>query len=256
MGKSLDRQDVLVRTRSGFVMRVPSLRESIGFCLYVDGEYEPENLAFILRHCPDGVFLDIGANIGCFSVPVAKALGKTGKVIAVEASPKIVPFLKSNLENNGIGNAEIIPFAASDRDGGEVPFFEPPSRRFGMGSMAEQFGVEPVRVPTRTLDSIVRERRISDVKVIKVDVEGYEKLVFQGAAGLLSGPQAPLLIFEFADWAETRAGFRAGEAQELLLSWGYSLWELEGLLRGNPPLSEPLRAGFRTVVAKRTGGAS
>ena len=94
------------------------------------------------------------------------------------------------------------------------------------------------------------------MKVIKVDVEGYEKLVFQGAAGLLSRPQAPLLIFEFADWAETRAGFRAGEAQELLLSWGYSLWELEGLLRGNPPLSEPLRAGFRTVVAKRTGGAS
>jgi hypothetical protein len=119
--------------------------------------------------------------------------------------------------------------------------------------MAPQFGAQPIRVPSKSLDALIEELRILDVSVIKVDVEGFEAEVFEGAKKLLT-TQSPPILFEFADWAEERArSGGVGRSQEILLSYGYTLWKLADYLSGKrDPLVAPLRNGFENIVAVKT----
>jgi FkbM family methyltransferase len=257
LGPSLGARDVKISGRRGIEFIAPSLQESVGFHLLVDGVYESELLGFMLGKLqPTGaaaagvVFVDVGANIGSFTLPVAKSLGAGGRVIAVESSPTVFPYLKRNVELNGLTNVSLAQCAASDTDLQEVPFYEAPIDSFGMGSLGAQFSGKPISVITRTLDSILSERSVDRVDLIKVDVEGFEVGVFKGAAKLLNGPGAPHIVFEFCDWAEDRVpGGQRGNAQRVLKDYGYRIWKLHDFLRGKQPLADVLTAGFETLVA-------
>jgi hypothetical protein len=82
-------------------------------------------------------------------------------------------------------------------------------------------------------------------------VEGFEAAVFRGGRNLLKGPAPPTILFEFNDWAEKEGGFRAGEAQEVLLDWGYTLWVLADYQRRGPSLDAPILSGSHMLVARR-----
>lgn len=252
LGHSLDLQDVLLE-QAGQRFVLPSLREPVGFYLAIDGVYEGQVLDFILQYLPsNGVFVDIGANIGCITVPVALHLQSTGHILALEASPAVFPYLEQNIGLNHLSNVQAIQCAVAEVNGVELPFYQAPPDHFGMGSLAPQFDTPPIFVGTRTLDSLLIEWSISKVDVIKVDVEGFECGVFQGAEQYLRGPNPPILIFEFCDWAEERApDYHIGDAQRLLQSWGYDLWRLTDYCAGRGPLSQPLYSGFETLVAQR-----
>ena len=121
-----------------------------------------------------------------------------------------------------------------------------------MGSLGAQFHNEPVPVLCRTLDHVLKEQGIERVDVIKVDVEGVEAAVFEGAKELLTGEHPPVIVFEFCDWAENRVvGGRAGDAQRLLMSWGYRIWRLADIVKGWPPLVNVLTTGFEMLVATK-----
>ena len=121
-----------------------------------------------------------------------------------------------------------------------------------MGSLRAQFGAKPIEVPATTLDEVLEEARIGHVDLLKVDVEGFELGVFKGAHGLLTGARPPLVVFEFCDWAEARVpNSRVGDAQRLLLSYGYSIWRLTDFLRGQRPLRVPLESNYAMLVASR-----
>jgi FkbM family methyltransferase len=256
LGPSLGARDVRISGWRGIEFIAPSLRESVGFYLLVDGVYESELLGFILRklqpEAAGAVFVDVGANIGSFTLPVAKSLGAGGRVIAIEPSPTIFPYLKRNVDLNGLSNISLAQCAASDTDLQEVPFYEAPIDNFGMGSLGAQFNGESIPVITRTLDSILSEHGVDRVTLIKVDVEGFEMGVFKGAEKLLNGPDAPLIVFEFCDWAEDRVpGGQRGNAQRVLKDYGYRIWKLHDLLRGKQPMADVLTAGFETLVAMK-----
>ncbi len=245
------RGEFVIRLPSGLRFRVPSLREPIAFHLLVDGVYEPR-VAELLNAAlgPDAVLVDVGANVGCFTVPLARRLEPGGRVLAVEASPRVLPFLEWNVRANACRNVCLARAAAHDRDRGVVAFYEAPAEKFGMGSVGPQFDAEPVLVPTRTLDSLAAEHRLSRVDAIKLDVEGLEASVLRGAGQLLRDFR-PLVVFEFCDWAERRIpGGRVGEAQTLLLDLGYRIWDIESLRRGRPPQAAVRTAGTWTLVAR------
>jgi FkbM family methyltransferase len=254
LGPSLGARDVKISGRRGIEFIAPSLQESVGFHLLIDGVYESELLGFMLGKlqpkAAGAVFVDVGANIGSFTLPVGKSLGAGGRVIAIESSPTIFPYLKRNVDLNGLSNISLIQCAASDTDLQEVPFYEAPIDSFGMGSLGAQFNGKPIPVITRTLDSILSERGVDRVDLIKVDVEGFEVGVFRGAEKLLNGPGAPLIVFEFCDWAEDRVpGGQRGNAQRALKDYGYRIWKLHDFLQGKQPLADALTAGFETLVA-------
>lgn len=239
-----------VHDRYGNVLKIASIKETVGFNLLINGVYGAAETRFILNHLTLGAtFLDVGANIGCYSLPAAKKVGPTGQVLAVEASPRIVTFLHDNIQRNGLNNVTVLSIAAWDRSG-MVPFYAAPVRHAGMGSLAPRFGDGPILVPARRLDDVLAEIRIDRVDVMKVDVEGFEAAVFRGTSNLLTSTAPPLVLFELNDWAETQAGFEVGAAQRVLRDWGYHVWRLEDYQRGRRCLDAPITVGSAMLVAE------
>ncbi len=252
MKGAVNRHDVDLEV-DGNLFRVPVLKEHIAFSILIDGVYEPETLAFFKRHLkPDSVFLDVGANIGLFSVTVATKLVPLGQVLALEASPSIFPYLERNRTRNAASNLITENVAVSARDGGTASFYEARMDKAGMGSLTQRFDGDPVEVPRASIDGLLAKHGITSPAVMKVDVEGFERDVFEGARKLLTGPNPPIIVFEFMDWAERSAeGCQCGDAQRLLQSMDYSLWDLDDYLAGGKPFSEPITSGNANLVAVR-----
>jgi len=244
------RNPASIRTKNGQVLSVPNCIEPVGFALWLDGVYEPDVMAFLEQSItPHSVVLDIGANIGAFTVPLAARI-PGGTVIAIEASPSVARMLTSNIKTNGLSNVVVIECAASTGLSAALDFYEAPADHFGMGSLAPQFGASPTNVLAQSVDDILKSLSIANVDVMKVDVEGYEAHVFEGAKQLLTGRRAPLIVFEFCDWAEARAfSGETGRAQQVLLDYGYTLWILEDYLAKHKPMGAILRHGFWSIVA-------
>lgn len=250
------RNKALVSDEDGNQFLLPNLVEPVAFSLWMNGRYEPDTYQFLVDSLgPGAMFLDIGANVGAFAVPIARRLAaQGGLVLAVEASPRVLPYLERNVELNRIRNTTILACAVSDGTEPEVEFYEAPLEQFGMGSCAPQFNATPLRVRAASVDSILEEQRIERVDVMKVDVEGWEAKVFHGAAKCLAGPKPPKVVFEFCDWAEERAfPGRVGLAQTILRELGFRLWRLGDYRKKRPPISEPIRQGAEMIVAVRGG---
>ena len=139
----------------------------------------------------------------------------------------LFPYLQQNVRLNGLSNVRLRQCAASNRSVPTIPFWEAPSEHFSMGALAAQFHADPIAVPAQTLDDILDDESIGRVGLLKMDVEGFAAAVLHGARQLLTGHDAPLILFEFCDWAEARVpGGAVGDTQRLLLEWGYRLWWL------------------------------
>ena len=245
---------IVVSGAGGSSLFLPNLHEPVAFSYWMNGCYEPETLAFLKRVCdqrPQSALIDVGANIGVFSVPMARHLASTGRrVLALEASPPVASILRSNIDRNQLRNVTVLECAASNGESETVPFYVAPEDKFGMGSTAPQFGAKPIPVAAKTLDKVIQEAGGGDIGAIKVDVEGYEAHVFEGAAQLLAGPHPPAIVFEFCDWAEERAfPGQCGWAQQILLDHGYRLWRIADYLAGRTCFERPLTKGFESIAA-------
>jgi len=252
LASTITRTNVIVDVAAGLFI-VPHLAEPVAFNLLVNGVYEPETAGYLVSHLQLGdVVVDIGANIGTFSLMAARLVGSSGRVLAIEASPKVFPYLAKNIEMSQLGNIQAFHCAAANRNAESVSFWEAPDDKFGMGALAPQFNTEPCRIAAYKLDDLLRSAGIKQVAVIKLDVEGAEANVLQGALDLLQNSVAPAVVFEFCDWAEARfPGHRPGDAQRLLMDLGYEIWRLNDFDRGGQPIPEPLSSGFGMLVATR-----
>jgi FkbM family methyltransferase len=248
------RQDLVIRDREGSVFLVPSLAEPIALHLFADGVYESEVAAFLQDHLrPGGVFVDVGANIGVFTLLAARRVGPAGKVIAVEASPRVFSYLEHNVRANGLTNVSLKHTAASHQESPGVPFYDAPLDHFGMGALSPQFNAQPTPVRARKLDAILAEEKLGRVDLMKLDVEGFEADVFRGASQLLAAETPPLIVFEFLDWAKARMpNGKVGDAQRILRDCGYTLWRLDDFMKNRPPLTQVLTEGSAMLVAART----
>lgn len=220
-------REVYTTGKYGCTYHLPNLKENLALEVFINGIYEIETHKILNARIPrNGVFLDLGANIGSICIPLAMER-KDIKCIAVEAVPWIYDYLCKNISGNSL-EASITPlnFALFDKDNENLPFYT--SRdNFGKGSLSAVFSSDPVMVKTRMVDTIVAENKLAKVHVIKIDIEGYEYFAFKGAESLLSSPDAPDILFEFVDWAEAKANIEIGSAQRLLLSYGYELYEIK-----------------------------
>ncbi len=145
LGQKITAENVEIFDCFGNTYRVPNLAEPIAFWLFVNGIYEESTWIFLKENlCQGGVFLDIGANIGAFSIPAAGLVGKKGLVVSVEGSPVIASYLKHNIAKNLLSNVQLIESIVSAEENQKLAFYEAPSCKFGMGSMGPQFEMKPV----------------------------------------------------------------------------------------------------------------
>jgi FkbM family methyltransferase len=207
---------------------LPSYAEPIAQHIFTFGAYESETRDYILRFLPqEGVFVDVGANIGALAIPIANARPRAS-ILCIEADPNIYSLLQRNVARNGCTGIRTVSCVAGANDGELIPFYLAPDEKFGMGSVGPQFGVAPLMLKQRRLDCLLDDYGMHRIDVVKIDVEGFELDVLRGGERLLGSPQPPVIVFEFADWAEARiVGQTPGGAQDLLLNYGYRLFHLE-----------------------------
>ena len=148
-------------------------------------EAEIEVLLGLLRY--PGLVMDVGANMGVHSVPLAKELARQGRqMLSFEPQPVIFQQLCANLAINGLMNVLALPYACGSAPG-VVTFSAPDYRQagnFGGVSMSARGGISAVvTAPLHTLDEIVGEAQVA---LIKIDVEGFELEVLKGAKNLIT----------------------------------------------------------------------
>jgi FkbM family methyltransferase len=160
--------------------------------------------------------LDVGANVGYFSLLAARHIGPSGVVHAFEPEPVNFRVLRQNVTASGHDNIEIWACALSDRSGTQALYLS----RSNLGRHSFSFSNVPatgaaVDVPTRTLDEFAADL-IDDGPpiLVKIDVEGAEGRVLRGAGGLLAR-DAVTVWFEL--WPEGLDN--SGEYPEQLLRW-------------------------------------
>lgn len=242
--------DMIVMGKHNIQYCLPNIRENVGMDIYVNGIYEPEVVNFLKSELPqNGVYFDLGANIGSILIPLCK-LRKDVLGVGVEASPWVFNYLKRNCELNEMANVRILNNALYDKDDELLDFYSPRDK-YGKGSFSSLFSTDAVKVVTRRVDTLMSMLNIQNVDIIKIDVEGYECLVFKGAQKLLQHSAAPDIIFEFVDWAESQAlGLKAGDAQQFLLDLGYDLFiiDREGIKKSNSILYQ---GAYNLLASKR-----
>jgi len=213
----------IVKTRYGFRLHV-DLAEWIGQHIFLTGDYERPTSALIRTLAAEGsTVLDVGANIGFFSLLAARSVGATGRVLAFEPVAATCAQLRANLQLNAAGNIAVHELALSDRDG-TVAIYEGPGRNRGLSSMRPIEEASALRaVPAAAFDSLdAGDARIS---LIKIDVEGAEQLVLEGMLRTLE-KHRPHLIVEITQRFLAAFGHSAGSLCALLAPLGYDAYEI------------------------------
>ncbi len=163
---------------------------------YVLGTSEPlMQAAFSHLIKPGMAVYDLGAHVGFFTVIASRLVGPEGDVISCEPLPDNVEMIEYNVRLNQFTNVRTFTTAIGDRDGearfhvSAVPSW---GRLEGTGQLDQK--VDVISVPIARLDTIVRERSLPPPDVIKIDVEGAEADVLQGARGTATVHRPVLLI--------------------------------------------------------------
>jgi FkbM family methyltransferase len=159
------------------------LSDLIQMCVYHFGIWEPHISALIESRLGSGdVFCDVGANIGYHSLLGSRAVGPSGKVIAIEASPMIYGKLLKNLSLNSITNLEAVNVAVT-AEPGQTPIHKGFARNIGTASTQRSRGrgVEAV-VQGLPLGSILSREDRKRLRLVKIDVEGAELSILEDLA--------------------------------------------------------------------------
>jgi FkbM family methyltransferase len=186
------------------------------------GCYDPATLRVIQRVLKDGeVAVDVGANVGALTLPMAKIVGSAGQVVAVEPGPETYRRLLRNLEMNPSISARVHAFPVGlGEKAGDLFWREDPVNLGNAGLL----GSKGVRVPVRTLDELVGDLVVTRIDFIKIDVEGMELEVLKGAQQTTQKFR-PVVYYESLEPFAVARGFDLfGEIRALLEAERYRLF--------------------------------
>jgi FkbM family methyltransferase len=143
-----------------------------------------------------GVYYDVGSNVGCVLIPVAKIVGERGQAVGFEPQPANHEQLIKNVALNGLGNVKVFQVALGDGKG-ETPIYGTGPTATIVPRAAAWHGNLPVAaIPAMRGDDLREERGLPIPKAVKVDVEGAEFEVLTGLEKTLSSPRCELLCLE------------------------------------------------------------
>ncbi len=190
-------------------------------CVY--GVWEPD-VVWIYNHIlqPGDTVIDIGACFGFHALRAAKLVGDGGRVIAFEPQPDIHANLLENVRINQFTNIEA-DCCAFNATGESVALHRFSDRDVGTTSISkmnhEEF--ETIHCLAFTLDGFIADRDLTRIDLIKLDVEGAELGVLQGATQLLSSARPPMWVLEINEETAHNCGYHPRDLLKLLTTKGY-----------------------------------
>jgi FkbM family methyltransferase len=193
------------------------------------GSYEPEKMlmaAQLLR--PGDTAFDIGANVGIYTLLFSQLVGPTGYVVSFEPGPINIDYLRNHLSLNNVSNAAIVNAAVSDVSG-TANFDVAGDSSTGHLAPDGALAVQVVSVDDYVADSGRRPQ------LLKIDVEGAEAKVLNGARGTLEGCRPIVLLATHSDTLESKC-------VEMLTTWRYSIRAIpaRSQVRSDELIAEPI----------------
>jgi len=162
-----------------------------------------------------GIFVDIGANIGKYTIKIAKQLGNEGQAISIEPEPSNFQILKKNIELNNLKNVHALNLACSSKEG-FIDFYINKSGT-GAHSLIKKTK-NKISVKSSKLDNVLLTLNLPKADLIKIDVEGAEIEVLKGAKKTLK--KHPKLIIEIEDSSNLK------NVRNFLERFGYKLTKI------------------------------
>jgi FkbM family methyltransferase len=227
--------------------------EYIDSSLYQDS-FEPDTIKAFKKIIRPGIqFIDIGANIGFFSLLVAKHAGKNGKVVAFEPTRYGFDKTSKNLALNSFHNITLEKIALSDKNDEAEMFF---NASWPIDNQFEPKEKIPEKLRFETLDWYVKRMNIPNIDLIKIDVDGFEFKILKGARETLA-KMSPLIILEICGYTLKRNGDSIKDIVDYLLSFNYSFYseknfepitDLQSELINNPLFE---KSSINVIVSKK-----
>jgi FkbM family methyltransferase len=247
------RHPFTVRTRGGLVMH-GNTEDLIQRDIYMFGVWEPNLNSFLqVRLKPGDVFVDVGANIGYFTLVGSAAVRETGRVVSIEASPTVGTKLVRNIEANACSNVRFVHEAVF-RDEREITLYLPPASNIGSGSTtADPSGsAETLTVRARPLASILTEFELTRLRAIKIDIEGGEMDALLGLLPILDRVSGELdVILEISPVMLAKVGYMAEDVLNLMADNGFFVSWLPNDYRAVSylqPISAPIPHGGQRIT--------
>lgn len=190
--------------------------------------YEPDVTRIVQKILePGDVFVDVGANVGYFTMLGSALVGPEGKVFAFEPDPKNIARIRHHCENNRVDNVEIISRPASDSVA-EVNFWFNKSSSGGnaLWNPGEYFGDPQFNdgysvMKSTTLADEFSTKGLTNVKLVKIDTEGAEHAILRGTEGWLKNQSIPYIIAEMNTFGLQKLGTSVDSFIDFMYSNGY-----------------------------------
>lgn len=201
--------------------------DAVSIAIYLE-EYEVSEITFIHKMLKPGmVFVDVGANIGLYSVIAAKLVGEKGQVYSFEPASETYNRLQLNISHNKCNNVVPLKMAISEDIGvaSMKVVGDGYSAWSSLGNTIEGKEVVLQDVQTVSLDSIAHEYNLlGNIDLIKIDVEGWERNVLTGARMVMSESKAPIMMVEFTEENANRNGVSCAELYRFIKECDYELY--------------------------------
>lgn len=189
----------------------PVIDKGIERTIYYEGSYEAGTI-LVMEKClrMDDIFIDVGSNIGLMSLAASKFVGRNGKVWSFEPEPEIFSILQQNIEINKASNIGAMSIALGSEKGKALIYNNLEINRASASLLKPPEDVQGKEVLIETLDEVVDKiiniEYKKPIRMLKIDVEGWELEVVKGAKRLLSSPRAPILCIEYSNLHATYKG--------------------------------------------------
>jgi len=193
--------------------------------------YEPDVSHILLKVLGDGdVVFDIGANVGFFTLLAATLVGPAGHVVAFEPDAANLVRLRANCTLNDLRNVTVIEKAVTSQEG-QVRFFINSDDSGGNalwdpgqfpGNQKSLANPVSLAVVATTLDSECARLKLGTPKLIKIDTEGADQGVLEGARDLLSRRTTPFVVCELHEFGLAKMGCSQQSLRSLMEGFGYS----------------------------------
>ena len=213
------------KLHNGLKVFVP-FDDYIGRAIYFVGDLDRKVSTAINRLARQGdTVIDIGANLGLITMQLTKLVGENGKVFAFEHNPHMLDCLKQTIEKNAAKNIKLFPFALGDFDT-ELSLHVPDDNNNGRATLTNNVIHENpkiISVPVKKLSDVTESHYIQKVRLLKIDVEGFEIQVFEGGKDWLSENPPDYILLE----SNGSNGKEVSDNAMLFLeSFGYEIYAL------------------------------
>jgi len=241
-------------TAFGAIMYL-SLPDSIQTCIFLTGCWEPTITKIVSTSLQAGdIFIDVGANVGYYTLLASLLVGGNGKVYAIEASPSIFSRLKKNISANNLNNVQLFNMAVSNAQG-KIWIWTAPKGNLGHSTIVESVAAtdghhREAEVSCNTMGALISLADLLAARMIKIDIEGAERLAIEGVLPHLRE------FSERTEWLiELSPAFCPGGPKDtdwifnIFIDAGYSAYKIENSYK---PLSSAFESASANQIARIT----